>query len=57
MVNNLFKFTGNPFVDNGTALITVMTEKETPEEVDSKELIKVAEEISLLYSEEKWKIL
>ncbi|MBI2653082.1 type I-B CRISPR-associated protein Cas8b1/Cst1 [Candidatus Woesearchaeota archaeon] len=55
MTKNIFKFTGNPFVDNGVALITVWAGKKKPEDVDDSDLLEITNQISTLYFEVKWK--
>lgn len=55
MTKNIFKFTGNPFVDNGVALITIWAGKDKPEEVEDSVLDDIAKQVSLIYAEEKWR--
>jgi len=54
-VINIFSFTGNPFVDNGIALITSWTGNIKPEEIDNSQLESLAQQISQMYVKENWK--
>ncbi|MBI3034937.1 type I-B CRISPR-associated protein Cas8b1/Cst1 [Candidatus Woesearchaeota archaeon] len=55
MTKNIFKFTGNSFVDNGVALITIWAGKKKPEDVEDTVLDDIAKQISLIYTEEAWR--
>lgn len=45
----MLKYTGHPFLDVGTAVITVFSEKEKPEDLTQEDLVKIADFIKDKY--------
>lgn len=53
-MNNIFTYTGNPFVDAGITAMLVWLDKEKPEEIEDYEVKKLVDEIIDLYGTEGW---
>ncbi len=54
MSNNLFEYTGNPFVDAGISALILWCDKKTPQELTEADVKKALPEIASLFSQEAW---
>ncbi|SNX53177.1 type I-B CRISPR-associated protein Cas8b1/Cst1 [Thermoanaerobacterium sp. RBIITD] len=53
-MNNIFTYTGNPFVDAGITALLVWSNKDKPEDIDIDDVKNLANEITELYLEKNW---
>jgi len=54
MINNLFEYTGNPFVDAGISALMVWCEKQHPHELTEVDVKKALPEIATLFAQAEW---
>lgn len=54
MTQNLFDYTGNPFVDAGISALTVWCGKKQPKELAEQDLKTALPEIATLFAQESW---
>jgi CRISPR-associated protein Cst1 len=53
-VNNIFTYTGNPFVDAGVTAMLAWLEKNKPEDIEDCDVEKLIDEITDLYTKDEW---
>jgi CRISPR-associated protein Cst1 len=53
-MNNIFTYTGNPFVDAGITAMLVWLDKENPEEIEDYEVKNLFNELTDLYVQKSW---